>query len=42
MLSCRTGPLRAERSLRDVYTGRGKVNVTGLAWLGRTGFYLRR
>jgi hypothetical protein len=29
MLSCRTGPLRVERSLRDLYTGRGDQELRG-------------
>jgi hypothetical protein len=28
-VSCRTGPLRVERSLRDVCTGRGDVDGCG-------------
>jgi hypothetical protein len=29
MASCRTGPLRVERSLRDVYTGLGDHDGLG-------------
>jgi hypothetical protein len=33
-MSCRTGPLRVGRSLRDLYTGLGKAICVGLPLVG--------
>jgi hypothetical protein len=36
-LSCRTGPLRVGRSLRDLCAGLGGLDAVGLAMLGWRG-----
>jgi hypothetical protein len=40
-VSCRTGPLRVGRSLRDLYTGLGDGTAWGLALLGACDSKLR-